>query len=78
LNKARYTISADIWNKLAPIDQAAIVIHELIYREMALPPSAHMNSEPTIKVIRFYCQSVVKETNGKHCLSNFTAMAELV
>jgi len=43
--KARYTINSTLWEALSPLDQAGLIMHELIYREFALPPNAHANSE---------------------------------
>ena len=45
LKKARYTINSTIWNALSPLDQASLIMHELIYRELAQPPSSHTISE---------------------------------
>lgn len=45
LNSHRYTIDSEIWNKLAIEDQAALILHELIYRELATPPNYQMTSE---------------------------------
>lgn len=45
LNSHRYTISLQWWNQLTVPDQAAMILHELIYRELALPPNLHATSE---------------------------------
>jgi hypothetical protein len=33
-HEARYTISDDIWQKMKPLQQAGLQIHELVYREL--------------------------------------------
>lgn len=43
--KARYTVNSTLWQALSPLDQAGLIMHELIYREFALPPNSHANSE---------------------------------
>lgn len=45
LNQFRYTIDKDLWSSLSQMDQAALIMHELIYREMAMPPSFQQTSE---------------------------------
>lgn len=45
LNSHRYTINLRWWNQLTVPDQAAMILHELIYRELALPPNMHTTSE---------------------------------
>ena len=47
LNKARYTVSKDLWDQLGIIDKAALVMHELIYREFSASPNRHQTSEPS-------------------------------
>jgi len=47
LNKFRYTANANVWNSLTPKHQAALILHELIYREFAHQPFPHMTSEPS-------------------------------
>lgn len=32
--EARYTINQDLWDLLAPTDQAGLIMHELIYRDL--------------------------------------------
>ncbi|WP_374079053.1 hypothetical protein [Bdellovibrio bacteriovorus] len=45
LNYYRYAINKDIWDSLNVENQAALVLHELIYRELTLPPNSHESSE---------------------------------
>jgi len=45
LNQRLYTINSDLWQGLDVINQAAMMVHELIYRELAAPPSSHVTSE---------------------------------
>jgi hypothetical protein len=47
LNKARYTIDRSLWDRLPLRDQAALVMHELVYREFSAPPLPHKTSEST-------------------------------
>jgi len=47
LNKYRYTIESDLWQSLSPLSQAAIIMHELIYRELSSAPNYQTTSEPT-------------------------------
>jgi len=44
-NSARYNISKDLWDQLSPYDQAGLLLHEFILRELSTPPSAQPNSE---------------------------------
>lgn len=43
--KYRYTISQDIWDQLDTLNKAALIMHELIYREATLPENRHQTSE---------------------------------
>ncbi len=43
--KYRYTISQDIWDQLDTLNKAALIVHELIYREASLPENHHQTSE---------------------------------
>lgn len=43
--KYRYTISQDIWDQLDTVNKAALIMHELIYREATLPENQHQTSE---------------------------------
>lgn len=45
LNPYRYTIRKAHWNRLSTIDQAALVMHELIYREASEADNQHLTSE---------------------------------
>ncbi|WP_413944343.1 hypothetical protein [Bdellovibrio sp. HCB-162] len=45
LNQFRYLINLDLWQALSIENQAALVMHELIYRELTLPPNIHESSE---------------------------------
>jgi len=47
MNPKRYTVSKDLWDKLDPLNQASVILHELIYRELSLAPSPQRNSEST-------------------------------
>jgi len=40
----RYTINSDVWSALDDNQKAALVIHEIIYREAILPENQHQNS----------------------------------
>jgi len=43
--EARYHISSVWWDQLSAYDKGALVMHELIYRELSLPPSPQTDSE---------------------------------
>ena len=45
LNSARYTVNKKLWETLTVLDQAALVMHELIYREFVSSPNFHQTSE---------------------------------
>ncbi len=45
LNKARYVVNANLWNQLDADNQAALILHEAIYREVINSPANEMFSE---------------------------------
>jgi hypothetical protein len=47
MNEWRYTIDLNLWKQLSLVDQAALVLHELIYRELTGPLLPQMTSEST-------------------------------
>jgi hypothetical protein len=47
LNKFRYTIDKTLWDQLSTAEQAAFVMHELIYRELSQPAAPQKTSETT-------------------------------
>lgn len=47
LNKKRYVISLDLWNSLDNLNKAALIIHEITYRELIEVGSMHQTSEST-------------------------------
>lgn len=58
LSQRRYYIKKDLWAKLSPIDQAALILHELTYRRLILHTS---DTEPTSNEFRGYIAYIFSE-----------------
>lgn len=55
--KDRYTINKDLWNELDTLNQAALVMHELIYREARSFGTYHKTSQST-RVLNAWLNSI--------------------
>ncbi|MDG0815088.1 hypothetical protein [Bdellovibrio svalbardensis] len=69
VNNYRYLINSKLWNQLDPDNQAALIVHELIYREFISTPSQEFSSER----VRYFNAFIHSDLPGIFSLKDYIA-----
>ncbi|MNK93819.1 hypothetical protein D3C87_1139980 [compost metagenome] len=74
INRYRYTVRKTLWERLDVIEQAALVLHELIYREAAQQDNQHQTSERS----RFFNAWINSEEFSKTSIQEYLFRLQLL